>query len=128
VVEKLREVKDEEEIGRIRRAAEAADATLAAIGEAIDRALESSDVDLDCTLHDGILEIDCGGGGKLVVNRHLPNREIWVAARSGGFHFAAREGAWRDTRSGDELGAALAALVKAQTGLALSLPPLAAPA
>jgi frataxin-like iron-binding protein CyaY len=31
-------------------------------------------------------EIDCGDGGKLIVNRHVPNREIWVAALRG-FHF-----------------------------------------
>ena len=105
----------------------AADAALAAIGRALDAALADSDADLDWTLHDGILEIDCGGGGKLVVNRHLPNREIWVAARSGGFHFAARGGAWRDTRSGAELGAALAALLRAQGRLEVALPPLPAP-
>jgi CyaY protein len=105
----------------------AADATLAAIGEALDSALEASDVDLDWSLNDGILEIDDGSGGKLIVNRHVPNRELWVAARSGGFHFAARDGAWRDTRSGEELSAALAAIVRAQSGLALALPPLPAP-
>ena len=44
---------------------------------------------LDWSLNDGILEIDCGDGGKIIVNRHVPNREIWVAARSGGFHFRA---------------------------------------
>jgi iron-sulfur cluster assembly protein CyaY len=106
----------------------AADATLAAIGEALDAALASSDADIDWSLNDGILEIDDGSGGKLIVNRHVPNRELWVAARSGGFHFAPRDGAWRDTRSGDELGARLSALVRTQAGLALALPPLPAPA
>ncbi len=105
----------------------AADATLAAIGDALDVALESSDVDLDWSLNDGILEIEDEAGGKLIVNRHVPNRELWVAARSGGFHFAPRDGLWRDTRSGEELGAALAALVQTQSGLTLKLPPLAAP-
>ncbi len=105
----------------------AADAALAAIGQALDAALADADADLDWTLHDGILEIDCGGGGKLVVNRHVPNREIWVAARSGGFHFAAREGAWRDTRSGAELGTALGALLRTQGGLEVALPPLRTP-
>ena len=51
------------------------------------------------------------------MNRQAPNREIWVAARSGGFHFAARDGAWRDTRSGDELFASLARIVAAQAGV-----------
>jgi CyaY protein len=105
----------------------AADRTLAAIGAALDSALAASDADVDWSLNDGILEIECEDGSKLIVNRHVPNREIWVAARSGGFHFKPRERAWRDTRSGDELGAALAALIRAQTGLAIALPGLAAP-
>jgi CyaY protein len=98
----------------------AADATLAAIGEALDRALESSDSDVDWMLNDGILEIECEDGSKLIVNRHVPNREIWVAARSGGFHFRSRARQWRDTRSNEELGTALNALVQAQAGVTLA--------
>jgi CyaY protein len=105
----------------------AADRTLAAIGEALDAALANADVDLDWSLNDGLLEIECGDGSKLIVNRHVPNREVWVAARSGGFHFRPRDGLWRDTRSGDELGSALRALVHAQAGLPISLPALVAP-
>jgi len=105
----------------------ATDRTLAAIGAALDAALADSDADLDWNLNEGILEIECEDGSKLIVNRHAPNREIWVAARAGGYHFKPVEGRWRDTRSGDELGAALAALVRAQAGLVLALPPLAAP-
>jgi len=107
--------------------AAAADRTLAAIGAALDAALEASDVDLDWSLNDGILEVECEDGSKLIVNRHVPNRELWVAARSGGFHFRPRDGAWRDARSGDELGTALGALVRAQAGLQISLPTLTAP-
>ena len=105
----------------------AADRVLAAIGKALDVALDEGDVDADWTLKDGILEIECADGSKVVVNRHVPNREIWVAARSGGFHFAAREGAWRDTRSGAELGASLSNLLRAQAGLEVALPALATP-
>lgn len=106
----------------------AADRALAAIGEALDAALAASDADVDWSLNDGILEIECEDGSKLIVNRHVPNREIWVAARTGGHHFRARDGAWRDTRSGEELGATLAALLRAQAGLAVPLSGLAAPA
>ena len=105
----------------------ATDRTLAAVGAALDAALATSDADVDWSFNDGILEIDCGAGGKLIVNRHVPNREIWVAARSGGFHFKSRDGRWRDTRSGEELAAALGALVHAQAGLTIVLPALAAP-
>ena len=105
-----------------------AERTLAAIGAALDGALEASDVDLDWSLNDGILQIECEDGSKLIVNRHVPNREIWVAARSGGFHFRASDRLWRDTRSDVELGVLLAALLRDQAGLPVALPPLVAPA
>ena len=105
----------------------AADRTLAAIGTALDTALEHSEADIDWSLNDGILEIEGESGGKLIVNRHVPNREIWVAARSGGFHFRPKDGEWRDTRSGVELGSALADLVRAEAALDFELPALDAP-
>jgi len=98
-----------------------ADRALAAIGEAIDAALESSDQDVDWSLNEGILEIECGDGSKLIVNRHAANREIWVAARAGGFHFRPDGGRWVDTRSGEDLADALARLLRAQGALAVDL-------
>ena len=53
---------------------DAADATLARIGRALDAALEASDVDMDWSLNDGVLTIECDDGSKLIVNRHLANR------------------------------------------------------
>ena len=67
--------------------------------------------DVDWSLNDGILEIDCGDGGKIIVNRHVPNREIWVAARSGGFHFRPREGRGATRGRANELASALGALL-----------------
>ncbi len=104
-----------------------ADATLAAIGAALDSALAQSDIDVDWNLNDGILEIESADGGKLIVNRHVPNREIWVAARSGGFHFRVDGGAWRDTRSGGEFAVQLTRLLQEQAGLTVDLSRLPAP-
>jgi CyaY protein len=104
------------------------DRTLAAIGAALDAALADSDVDVDWSLNDGILEIECADGSKLIVNRHLPNREIWVAARAGGFHYKPADGRWRDSRSGGELAAVLTSLLREQAGIEVELPALAAPA
>ncbi|MCC6867251.1 MAG: iron donor protein CyaY [Burkholderiales bacterium] len=108
----------------------AADATLAAIGAALDAAAaaDAAAADLDWSVNDGILEIDGGRGGKIIVNRHAVNREIWVAARAGGFHFRAAGGAWRDTRSGERLDERLAHLLREQFGAEVAihgLPPLA---
>jgi CyaY protein len=87
-----------------------------AVLERIERSLEDEQ-ELDLDLESGILTIECRDGSRIIVNRQTPNREIWVAARSGGFHFTAREGAWRDTRSGEELFASLSRIIASQAGV-----------
>ena len=104
-----------------------AERTLALIGEALDAALDASALDLDWRVIDGILEIEAEDGSRIIVNRHVPNREMWLASKSGGYHFAARDGRWRDTRSGATLEAALARELHAQAGLAVEFPALEAP-
>lgn len=96
-----------------------ADALLTSIGDTLDDAVDDGGADIDWSLVDGILTIDCGAGGKVIVNRHVPNREIWVAARSGGFHFRAQGDRWVDTRSGEALDATLARLLREQAGIVL---------
>jgi CyaY protein len=104
-----------------------ADATLAAIGAALDDAIADSDADVDWSLNDGILEIECEDGSKLILNRHVANRELWVAARAGGFHFRPQDLVWRDTRGGSLLADVLADQLRVQAGLTVTLPPLPAP-
>jgi CyaY protein len=88
----------------------------------IERALEDSGIDADCQLKDGgVLEIEFADGSKIIVNRHGAAREIWVAARSGGFHFRWDGAKWRDSRDGSELFAALSRAVSAQSGSAVIL-------
>lgn len=90
--------------------------------ERIERALEASGVEADFELKaGGILEIEFDDGSKIIVNRHGAAREIWVAARSGGFHFRWDGAAWRDTREGSELFAALSRLVSQQGGQSVIL-------
>jgi len=88
----------------------------------IELALESSDADLDCSMaSSGLLEVEFDNGGKIIVNRHAVAKEMWVAARSGGFHFRWDGQSWRDTRSGRELMAALSDLVSAEAGTKIEL-------
>jgi len=90
----------------------------------VEAALEESGIEADIQLKDGgVLEIEFEDGTKLIVNRHRPAREIWVAARSGGFHFRWDGAVWRDSRSGDELFAALSRLVSLQSGQPVLLRP-----
>ena len=87
-------------------------------------AIEQSGCELDVEEKgDGVLELEFDDGSRIVVNRHRAAREIWVAARAGGFHFAWQGDAWRDTRDGSELFAALSRLVSAQGGKPVVLAP-----
>lgn len=101
-----------------------ADRTLAAIGDALD----ASGADLDWRIDDGILEIDCSGsggaGGKIIVNRHVPNRELWLATRGGGFHYRLTDAGWSNTRGGHPLHAELSRALADQAGESIVLPAL----
>jgi CyaY protein len=83
--------------------------------EALERALEQAELDFE-RKGDGVLEVEFDDGSKIIVNRHGAAREIWVAARSGGFHFRWDGSAWRDTRNGTELFVALSELISGQLG------------
>ena len=88
----------------------------------LEAALDACDAEIDWTqVGAGVVELEFANGSKIVVNRHAAAREIWVAARSGGFHFRWDGECWRDTRDGRELFEALSALASLQAEQTLSL-------
>jgi CyaY protein len=90
--------------------------------ERIARALEESGADCDCEPKgSGVLELEFADGSRIVVNRHSAARQIWVAARSGGYHFRWDGSQWVDTREGGELLSALSKLVSEQSSRAVVL-------
>ena len=90
--------------------------------KALERAFEAGAPDADVqTKGEGVLEIEFEDGSKMIINRHAAAREIWVAARSGGHHFRHDGAAWRDTRDGIELFAAVSRLASEQAGVAVEL-------
>lgn len=66
------------------------DATQQRIEEALDRA----DADLDVDNQGGLLSITFADRSKVIVSRQAPLCQLWLAARSGGFHFDYRDGVW----------------------------------
>lgn len=97
-----------------------ADAALQALERAIEASLPDADLQAKGS---GLLEIEFGNGTKMVINRHGPAREIWVAARSGGYHFRHDGQHWRDSRDGGELFAVVSRLASAQGGEPVVLAP-----
>lgn len=71
-----------------------------------------------------VLQLSFANGVKCVINTQRPNRQIWLAARSNGWHFGWDEEAerWIDVRgSGTELLACLADVVRENCGEELTL-------
>jgi len=91
---------------------------------AIEAALEKcTDVmDYDALRSGNVLEIELiDNGSKIIVNIQAAMQEIWVAARSGGFHYKHDGQVWRDTRDGGELFAALSSMLSGQAGVQVVL-------
>lgn len=88
-----------------------ADATL----NRLEAALDAAEVDYERAAG-GVLEIEFDDGSVIVVNKQAAAQEIWVAAKSGGFHYRWDGTLWRDTRGGEALFTALARLASAQSG------------
>jgi len=80
-----------------------ADAALARLQEAIESVAGDA---VDAELIGGILTVELEEGGVYLINKHLPNRQIWLSSPvSGAWHFAWDEdgGAWRATKGGERL-------------------------
>lgn len=95
-----------------------ADATLRRIEDAVEQC--GAEVDLEVK-PGGVLELEFDDGSKIIINRHTAAREIWVAAKSGGYHFRPEDGRWVGTRDGEELMTALARYMSEQGGRAIQL-------
>ena len=94
-------------------------AVLAAVESTADRLLQDDVIDIDTQRTGGLLELSLPRGGKIVVNTQPPLHEIWLAARSGGYHFRHADGCWRDTRDGAEFFDVLSRCASEQAGVAL---------
>lgn len=73
----------------------------------------------------GVLTIELESGGQYVINKHAPNREIWLSSpSSGAWHFVydADGAGWRSTRDPEQwLTRVLSRELEAATGTAVPL-------
>lgn len=94
---------------------EMADICLNQVQEIFEQAFENDEFDVDCKRSGNVLEIEfVGNGSKIIVNSQAPMQEMWVAARSGGFHYKYDGQHWRNTRDQSEFYATLQTLAKEQ--------------
>ena len=82
----------------------------------IEQAIEESGADIDFEGASGILTLEFADGSKIIINKQGAAKQIWVAARSGGFHYGFVDGRWINDQSGAELMSELSRLVREQSG------------
>lgn len=80
--------------------------------------------DVEVTTSDGVLHLKLRDGTRVVINSHRAARQIWMAAVSTAWHFdppTAGDAGWVAAKSGDELRATLAGLLKTRLQLDVAL-------
>ena len=82
---------------------------------------DDSGLDVDLENSAGVLTVKFENGTQLIFSRQEPLRQLWLAARSGGFHFDYNEEDknWQCDTSDELLSEMLARLVQEQAGAEL---------
>jgi CyaY protein len=98
-----------------------AEYVLTALEQACDRINDETDIDIDNQRVGGMVTLTFRDRSQMVVNLQPPLHEIWVAARSGGFHYQWGGDRWQDTKAGTELFADLTRHMSEHAGSPLQL-------
>jgi CyaY protein len=89
--------------------------------EAIQDAIDNSGADIDYDEIGGVLTLDFEDGSKIIFSRQAPVKQLWMAARAGGFHFDYDEESKQWLCDSEELFDMLSRLASEQAGEAVSL-------
>jgi len=81
----------------------------------IEQGIEESRADIDFEAAGGILTLEFANGTKIIVNKQGAARQIWVAAKSGGYHYGFVDGQWINDQGGGELMSELSRFIREQS-------------
>jgi CyaY protein len=95
--------------------------------EDIQDAIEGSGADIDYEEVGGVLTLEFDNGSKIIFSKQGAMKQLWMAAKSGGFHFNYDEDSEKwlcDSGDKEELYAMLSRLSSEQSGEKVSITPL----
>lgn len=96
-----------------------AERLLVAVERSCDRINESTDADVDNQRSGGMLTLTFRDRSQIVIHLQKPLHEVWMAARSGGYHYRFDGKTWQDTKGDGEFFARLGRDAALQSGLPL---------
>ena len=97
------------------------DDILVDIEDAVEEASDESGTEIDYETAGGILTLSFANGSQIIINRQVPLKQIWVAAKQGGFHFDLDDASEKWLCEGKELFAALSEYASEQAGQEITL-------
>ena len=93
-----------------------AERLLSRIETSCDRINDETDSDIDNQRVGGMITITYSNRSQIIVNLQKPLHEVWLAAKSGGYHYKFKDGAWQDTKGEGEFFENLSRFGTAQSG------------
>ncbi|MEZ9567004.1 iron donor protein CyaY [Vibrio artabrorum] len=69
----------------------------------IEEAIDESEADIDYEVTGNVMTLEFENRSQIIINRQEPMREIWLASKSGGFHFKLIDDKWTCSKTGMEL-------------------------
>lgn len=97
-----------------------AEQLLRAVELACDRINDESDADIDNQRTGGMITMTFANRSQIIINLQKPLHEVWLAARSGGYHFRFDGQQWSDTKGQGEFFQRLTQDATTQSGMTLS--------
>ena len=79
-----------------------AEALLRAIESRCDELNDSTDADIDNQRVGGMVTLAFADNSQIVINLQKPLQEVWMAAKSGGYHYRFDGAVWQDTKGAGE--------------------------
>lgn len=97
-----------------------AEKLLLAVERSCDDINEASDADIDNQRSGGMITLTFPNRTQIVINLQKPLHEIWMAARSGGYHYRYDGSSWQGTKGEGEFFACLSRAASLQAGIPLT--------
>lgn len=97
-----------------------AERLLLAVERCCDRINDATDADVDAQRSGSMVTLTFPNRSQIVINLQKPLHELWMATRSGGYHYRFDGAVWQDTKGAGELFAQLSRDATAQAGMPLT--------
>ena len=91
-----------------------------AVEQSCDRLNDEVDADIDAQRVGGMVTLVFANRSQIVINQQKPLHEIWLAAKTGGYHYKFDGKNWLDTKGSGEFFENLSRFASEQAGLPLT--------